>query len=97
MTLHSEPHALAGRTARLVAHGADVNGHLVEDAEIRIEDWWDRVYGRSWMSSIGNPAAIIYAMRSAVRNLPGDDEVVYGKVDGYGFLVHVTELSGGRS
>ena len=58
-----------------------------------VEDWWDRVYGESWMSSDGNPAALVYAMRSVDNNLPTDNEVLYGKVGGFGHLVHIKEVS----
>lgn len=59
-----------------------------------IEDWWDRVSGESWMFAQGNPAALKYAMRSGMRrpSLPTDDEVVYGKFEGLGHLVHASEL-----
>ena len=58
-----------------------------------VEDFWDRVYGKSWMMSDGNPAALKYAVRSALKPLPMDDEVVYGKRGYLGHLVHVSELT----
>lgn len=59
----------------------------------RVEDWWDRVYGKSWMYSNGNPAAMAYAVRSGVAGLPVDDEVLYGKdSQRSGHLVHVSEV-----
>lgn len=81
--IHSTPHEGAGKT------------YLLKDGstEYQLEDWWDRVAGRSWMYSDGNPAAFHYAMRSATAWLPLDNEVVYGKVGGFGVLVHVSELS----
>jgi len=63
--------------------------------EIRIEDWWDRVGGGSWMGAKGNPACLIYAMRSGLSskiNIPIDNEVLYGKINGLGYLVHIKEL-----
>lgn len=48
--------------------------------------------GQSWMFMTGNPAAIIYGMRVGVAGLPLDNEVVYGKVDGLGHMVHVSEI-----
>ncbi|GAB3518490.1 hypothetical protein [Emticicia fontis] len=63
--------------------------------EILIEDWWDRVSGRSWKNSNGNPAAMGYAVRSAGShfiNIPSDDEVLYGKIGIMGYIVHVSEL-----
>lgn len=57
-----------------------------------VEDWWENVYGKSWMFSDGNPAALMYAFRAGVTHLPTDNEVLYGKVGGYGHLFHITEL-----
>lgn len=58
-----------------------------------VEDWWQNVYGVSWMHSDGNPAAMQYGIRVATEGLPIDDEVLYGKVGAFGFLYHVTELA----
>jgi hypothetical protein len=92
VSIHTEPFEGAGATFVLAAKG-------IESGTIRVEDWWDRVYGESWAWSKGNPAAMAYGVRTGVvaLNVPGDDEVVYGKVDGRGFLVHVSELKGRAS
>lgn len=85
--IHTEPHPLAGQTVEIKIEG--------ETLEYRLEDWWDRVHGSSWMFSDGNPAALKYAVRAALRepaSLPLDDEVVYGKVDIFGHLIHVSEI-----
>jgi hypothetical protein len=89
MSIHEEPYEGAGETFELNAKGIDGN-------EIRVEDYWDRVSGESWMFAKGNPAALKFAVRSAVAGLPTDDEVVYGKVEGLGHIVHVSELGGAR-
>lgn len=96
--MHSEAHAFAGKTV-ILDLGEIRNGHerspLVEEIAgqaFRVEDWWDRVSGGSWQLATGNPAAIKYALRSALCRLPLDDEVLYGKVGSYGHLVHVSEL-----
>ncbi len=60
--------------------------------EFRVEDYWDRVSGSSWADSLGNPAAINYAIRASNIGLPFDDEVLYGKIGCLGYLVHVSEL-----
>lgn len=60
--------------------------------EYTVEDWWINVFGKSWMVANGNFAAMNYAVRSAAAGLPTDDEVLYGKVDGLGHLVHVSEI-----
>lgn len=83
MTIHPEPHPLAGQTVVVADLGP-----------FRIEDYWDRVSGGSWMFAAGNPAALQYAIRSATAELPLDDDVVYGKSEnGLGHIVHVSELA----
>ncbi len=67
------------------------NGSLAGQ-EIRIEGLWKDITGKSWMDSNGNPACIVYAMRSAADNLPTDDNVYYGKIGHFGHLVHESEL-----
>jgi len=69
----------------------------VEDfggSEIDIEGYWDDVTGSSWMYAQGNPACLIYAMRTGFseEKIPNDDEVLYGKIGCYGHLVHISEL-----
>ncbi|GAA2107583.1 hypothetical protein [Streptomyces synnematoformans] len=90
---HNAPHPQAGRTVT-VAPAAAVFGHGdCTPFDYRIEDWNDRVFGRSWQDMIGNPAALGYAVRSATASLPTDNEVVYGHDSrGLGHLVHVSEL-----
>lgn len=61
-------------------------------SEILIEDLWKNVAGKSWMFCDGNPACIIYALRSIENNLPIDDAVYYGKIGLFGHLVHLSEL-----
>jgi hypothetical protein len=92
---HAVSHPLAGKTVTINSKAADpVQGAVVPGAEYRIEDYWDseRVFGKSWMFSDGNFAALHYAMRSAAANLPLDDEVVYGKIGAFGHIVHISEL-----
>jgi len=92
--MHDAPHPLAGKTAKIKKDVVHLQFKDFGGSEIRVEDWWDKVSGKSWMDSVGNPACLVYAMRSAMQKppLPIDDEVVYGKVSCYGHLVHVTEL-----
>jgi hypothetical protein len=89
--LHTEPHPLAGQTVTLSAKAQDARGRVIPGAEFRIEDWADRVFGKSWMDMNGHPASLVYAIRSAGYT-PIDDEVVYGKINHIGDVVHVTEL-----
>lgn len=91
--MHTQSHPLAGKTVKINDTGKDATqSAVVPGAEYRVEDYWDKVTGKSWMNSDGNPAAMQYAMRSAIAGLPLDDEVVYGKIGAFGHLVHVSEL-----
>lgn len=65
----------------------------LDGEDFHLEDYWQNVAGMSWQQADGNPAAIMYALRSGRLGLPIDDEVVYGKVRGMGVLVHVSELA----
>ena len=91
--MHNTPSPLAGKTARIKSDSTHMQYPDWAGSKIAIEDWWDRVAGKSWMNCDGNPACLIYAMRSADNDLPTDNEVLYGKrEDGRGSLVHVSEL-----
>lgn len=63
-------------------------------SEFHVEDWWDRVYGKSWMDATGNPAATVYAIRGGFNRLPIDNQVLYGKIGMLGCLVHISEIEG---
>jgi len=54
-------------------------------SDYRVEGYWDEVTGGSWMDAQGNPACLIYAMRTGLMNqhVPSDNEVLYGKFDIY--------------
>ena len=85
MTVHPQPHPLAGQTVTL-------KSGLFAGETYPIEDWWDRVAGKSWTGCNGNPAFLEYAIRSAAEHTPIDDEVVYGKVGPFGKLIHISQL-----
>lgn len=91
--IHRQPHPLAGRRVRIRADVKHPQYPTFGGSEFSVEDWWDRLDGRSWMFCDGNPACLVYAVRSAAADLPTDDEVVYGKVGGYGSLLHVSEIA----
>lgn len=82
--IHQEPSPLAGQTVKIEVMGSAF--------DYVVEDWWDRINGKSWKISDGNPAALKYAMRIAGTELPLDDQVLYGKVNGMGELVHIGEI-----
>jgi len=93
--MHSESHPLAGQTVTLSNAEDNFSGEVVTGAVFRVEDWWDKITGSSWMFANGNPAAMKYAIRTGSTHtyeVPIDDEVVYGKIGGLGHLVHVSEL-----
>jgi len=90
--MHDERHPLAGQQIKIKFKEP---GHFQIEGlehEAIIEDWWDRFTGGSWMFADGNPAALVYAMRSAIAELPLNDEVVYAKINGLGHIIHETEL-----
>jgi hypothetical protein len=91
---HENQHPFAGKTVRIKADVKHPQYPTFGGSEIHIEDWWDRVAGKSWMHCDGNPACLIYAMRTGFSDTPTpiDDEVIYGKVGAFGSLVHVSEL-----
>ncbi len=88
--MHNEPHQLAGKTVKIKTEANGIGGN-----EIRIEDWQDRVFGKSWMNCDGNPAALTYAMRTGFSkkiSVPTNNECIYGKIGSFGHIVHVCEL-----
>jgi hypothetical protein len=92
--MHAERSPLAGKIIRIkdnVSHPQipDFGGN-----EYVVEDWWDHLTGGSWMDAKGNPACIVYAIRTgfAEHEVPTDDEVLYGKIGSYGHLLHISEI-----
>lgn len=73
--IHKNPHPLSGKTV-LIKHG-ELSGK-----EYKVEDYWDRVSGKPWGISQGNPACIIYALRTGTQKfrIPSNNEVLYGKL-----------------
>lgn len=70
-----------------------INGQPLGNLDFEVEDWFENVAGRSWMFADGNPTALIYAFRTGKKgNVPTDNDVVYGKIDGLGYAFHVSEL-----
>lgn len=88
--MHNETHEHAGQSVTLKPGTKIPN---FNGTQYRIEDWWDKLTGKGWGESEGNPAALMYAMRSGFGHLPFDDEVVYGHDEAsIGHIVHVSEL-----
>lgn len=78
---------LAGKTVKIKSSCGIYGGK-----EYRVEDWWLNLTGKSWQITEGNPACLDYAMRSALYDLPIDNDVLYGKIDGFGKLIHISEI-----
>lgn len=95
--MHKEQSELAGKIVKIKK---EVTHPQVEDfggSEFRVEDWWDKLTGKSWGDCIGNAACIIYACRAGMSlDIPADDEVLYGKIGIFGHLVHISEIEGGE-
>jgi hypothetical protein len=90
--IHSEPHPAAGARMRVKASAKHPQYPEFGGAVVMIEDWADRVLGRSWKDTIGNPAAMIYAFRMGRAMGPHDDECVYAKHGSFGIIIHASEL-----
>lgn len=86
----------AGLTVKIKADvGIDpMTGHDLGNQDFTIEDYWENVYGLSWMHSDGNPAALLYAIRTGMRGgaVPINNDVLYGKIGMMGYLFHISEL-----
>ncbi len=91
---HDKPSPLAGATVRIKKYVIHPDHQTFGGEDFRVEDWWDRVVGVSWMQANGNLCCMAYALRTGLceHNIPIDDEVLYGKVDGLGHLLHVSEV-----
>lgn len=92
MVTHSDPHPQAGEIVVLNARADDRAGHVMPGEKFAVEDWADRLWGKSWMNMTDNRTALLYAIRSAYGRMPIDNEVVYGKIGNSGHLVHQSEL-----
>lgn len=90
--IHLEKHPLAGKTVKIKKTARHFQYPDFGGSDYIVEDWWDRVAGKSWMFCDGNPACLVYAMRSAGEHLPTDNNVLYGKIGPYGSLVHISEI-----
>lgn len=86
MSIHIGPSDFAGQTFSIDIPGIGTGDYIVED-------FWGRIHPVSWMFADGNPAALKYALRAGMAGLPVDNEVVYGKFNGFGHIVHTTKLT----
>jgi len=91
---HKESSPLAGKTVKIKSDVVHPQVPNFGGSEYRVEDWWDRVAGKSWMDCNGNPACMVFAIRTGFskNSPPTDDEVLYGKIGAFGHLVHISEI-----
>lgn len=95
---HDEPHPKAGQMVTISPLGGREHQLLVEGVEAHVQDWWDRLYQKSWRDSNGIIAAANYGYRMGRVLGPLDDEVVYVKIKqpdsslSLGYLVHQSEI-----
>lgn len=90
--MHKTQHPMAGQMVLVKFRGTKGHPQFGQGGNFVIEDWVDRVAGKSWKFSDGNITAMLYGIRSGFARLPLDDEVVYGKMGGLGLLVHESEI-----
>ena len=87
-----DPSPYAGQTVRLRPDAAELGGH-----EFQVVDWFENTGpGRRWRDAFeaGDFRTIGYSVRRGIGGLPDDDEVLFGRVDGMGQIVHITEIEG---
>ena len=58
----------------------------------QLGDWWDSFGYGPWIENMHNPVCVNYGLMVVAANLPRDDEVVFGTIDGLGYMVHESEL-----
>ncbi len=92
--MHTEKSQFAGKTVKIKPDIKHPQFKNFGGSDFIVEDWWDRVYGKSWMFAKGNPACLIYAIRTGFTDIPipSDDEVLYGHIGSLGHLVHISEI-----
>jgi hypothetical protein len=86
-----DPSPYAGTTVQLRPDAVEIGGLPAE-----VVDWYERTSGgKTWREAIGtDPRAQGYAIRRGMAGLPDDDNVLFARVDGMGYLIHYTEIVG---
>lgn len=92
--IHNSESTLAGKTVKIKPHVKHFQNPDFSGSDYRVEDWWDRLSGKSWRDCNGNLACMVYGLRAGMAEprIPNDDEVLYGKVGYSGHLVHISEI-----
>lgn len=93
MLNHPEAHPLAGKLVDCALEMPNGGKHL---GNYVVEDWADRVFGKSWAMLDGNPLALDFALRIGLSPKAPviDNEVVYAKSErtGMAALIHQSEI-----
>ena len=91
--MHYLPSPFAGITVHIKKSIVDPDVAGFGGSKFQVIDWWDRVDGKSWMICHDNPECTAYNMRIGTsKNVPIDDEVLYGRVGVSTHLVHMREI-----
>ncbi|GAB3550664.1 hypothetical protein [Spirosoma fluminis] len=85
--IHETPSPLAGKTVQIKSYVSEYGGQILE-----VEDWWDRIAGRSWVESEDRPETRIYPFRAGFERLTPDNDVVFGSIGDNKLLMHLSEL-----
>lgn len=88
-----QANTLAGKTVTIRQTAVHPQYPDFGGAEIQVEDTWEKVNGTPWQRARGNPACTVYGSRVHQNKLPADDQIVYGKLNGLGVIVHVSEIT----
>jgi hypothetical protein len=90
-TIHKTKSPLAGKEVSI--RECDYPTSLCGKTFI-VEDWWDRVQvseGKSWRDCHEYLVCANYKMRMTRRE-QNDDEVLYGRIGPFNYLVHVSDI-----
>lgn len=81
----------AGKTVRLRVAAVELGGY-----DVQVVDWYENIGNKvKWRDAIGrDPRAEGYNLRHGLAGLPDDDDVLFGRVDGMGQIIHRTEIEG---
>ena len=89
--VHMEPYPYAGHVVPLRNEPKE-DGAPTSPAQALVEDWADRVYGRSWRLE-RRFATSVYRLRAPQLGLPvNDDSVLVVRILGMKLLIHTTEI-----
>lgn len=82
----------SGKTYKVIPKSEYLKDKYGENIQIIIEAPTKEIWPNGdWGMQQGNPACLLYAMRSGFENLPFGNEY-YGKIGSFGEIVHESEL-----